>query len=353
MTAVASALSVAYDSVSGAFVVTSGITGSASSIAFATGALAPLLLLTQASGAILSQGANGVTPGAAMTALALVTQNWGTFMTVTDPDNGSGNALKLAFALWASQQNNRYAYICWDTDITPTENVPATGSLGYLIAQSGYSGTCLIWGFDNTKAAFICGAAAAINFGATNGRITFFGKGQAGLSPDVGNATVALNLIANGYNLYGIYATAAQQFQLFNNGSVSGKFLWLDSFINQIWLNSGLQTALMVLMTTVNSLPYNAPGYGLVENACLDQINAALNFGAIAAGVPLTALQAAEVNQQAGVNAAAVIQQRGWFLLVQPAPGTTRIARKTPPITLWYADGESIQQITLNSVDVQ
>ncbi|WP_367575649.1 DUF3383 family protein, partial [Serratia liquefaciens] len=67
--------------------------------------------------------------------------------------------------------------------------------------------------------AFVCGAAASIDFEATNGRITFAFRGQGGLVAGVTTATVASNLIANGYNFYGAYATANQQFREFQNGT--------------------------------------------------------------------------------------------------------------------------------------
>ena len=60
-----------------------------------------------------------------------------------------------------------------------------------------------------------------------------------------------------------------------------------------------------------------------------------------------------EINNAAGVDAATVIQNRGWYLQVQDAPANVRAARGSPPITLWYADGQSIQQIALSSLEVQ
>jgi len=85
---------VTYDSVSGAFVITSGLTGSVSTIAFATGAIAASLALTSATGATLSQGANVLTPAAFMSALIVANSAWVNFMTHFDPDGGSGNAVK-------------------------------------------------------------------------------------------------------------------------------------------------------------------------------------------------------------------------------------------------------------------
>ncbi len=219
-----------------------------------------------------------------MTNITQITQNWGTFMTIFEPDNGSGTAQKVAFSTWVNGQNKRYAYVAWDQDVTPTASNNATASFGNIVQAANYDGTAAIWG-PNDKAAFICGAAASIDFNATNGRITFAFRGQDGLTADVTNATVASNLIANGYNFYGAYATANQQFLEFQPGQVSGQFDWLDSYINQIYLNNQLQLALMELLQNTNSIPYETGGYSLIRAACADPINQALNFGSIRAGL--------------------------------------------------------------------
>ncbi|RUV07761.1 DUF3383 domain-containing protein [Mesorhizobium sp. M1A.F.Ca.IN.020.03.2.1] len=359
ITASATPLDVSYDSVSGGFVITSAIAGAASSAAFATGSVAAGLFLTQATGATLSQGADGTTPAAFMAGITQLTQNWATFMTIFDPDGGSGSVQKQAFAEWVNNTNKRYAYIAWDTDITPTEGNDATSSFGNIIASANLDGTCAIYhpaGGITTPAqiaAFICGAAASIDFQQTNGRITFAFRGQDGLVAGVTTATVASNLIANGYNFYGAYATAAQQFLEFQNGTVSGEFEWLDSYINQIWLNNQLQLSLMELIQNINSVPYNAAGYELIKAACLDPINQALNFGAIRAGVTLSALQIAQINSAAGVKASDTLELQGWYLQVKDATPQVRQARQSPPINFRYMDGESVQQIELTSTLVQ
>jgi hypothetical protein len=354
MTTVATAPTVTFDSTSGAFVVTSGITGTPSTAAFATGSLNASLLLTSATGAVLSQGAAATTPSAFMTGITQINTDWATFMLAFDPDNGSGNAQKLLFIEWTSLQNDQFGFVCWDTDVTPTTQVPATSSLGYLIQQNDYSGTCLVWEpSDLLLAPFVCGMAASIDFTETNGRITFAFKHQAGLTPTVTNATVAANLIANGYNFYGAYAAATQPFMWFNPGSVSGPFLWFDSYINQIWLNSYFQIVLANLLNTVKSIPYNTVGYLTIEAACQDVINAGLNFGAFVPGVTLSAAQIAEVNAAAGANIAPTLSQRGWYLQVSPASPSVRAARGSPGSTFWYCDGQSVQKIALTSVNVQ
>ena len=366
MTAIATAPVVTYDSVSEAFIVTSGITGAPSSAAFATGTLAASLNLTQATGAVLSQGAAAATPAAFMNALVQVTTNWVTFMTAFDPDNGSGSTQKQAFAAWKNTQNNRYGYVCWDTDVTPTNTLPATGSLGYILTNNGDSGTCLLNGDPNsgwgaaagiTLAAFVCGAAASIDFTETDGRITFAFKGQAGLAATVTTGTIANNLAGppqsaargNGYNFYGAYGGASPNFLWFQRGFCTGPFNFFDSYINQIWLNNQFQVALANLMNNSKSIPYNVSGDSLIESALAAPIAAGLNFGAFSPG-DITPAQATAVNTAAGANVSGALQTQGDYLQVQPASGPSRAARTTPPCTFWYLDRGSVQAITLASV---
>ena len=298
-----------------------------------------------------------------MDSITQITQNWATFMLMFDPDSGSGHVQRLEFASWTNGQNKRWAFIAWDNDITPTESADATSSFGNVLAAGGYNGTCVIYApapalnasasTGMTLAAFVCGSAASIDFAAVNGRITFAFKGQGGLVAGVTNATVADNLMANGYNFYGAYATANDQFRWFYPGTVSGVFQWLDSYVNQIWLNNALQLALMNLLGQVNSVPYNDDGYELIKAACFDPIDAATNCGVIRVGVTLSNAQIAETRNAAGVDISQTLQDQGWYLQVLDAAPITRQARRSPPCNFWYMDGESVQQIVLNSTLIQ
>ncbi|GMG89666.1 hypothetical protein Cmtc_08860 [Cupriavidus sp. TKC] len=354
MTASYVAPAVAFDSVSSAFVVTSGISGVASTIAYATGTLAAGIALTQAAGAVLSQGAIAATPASAMAALVKATTNWASFMTAFDPDNGTGNAQKQAFANWTAQQPNRYLYAAWDVDQSPTSVVPATSSLGYIVEQAEMSGVVPIYQ-DVNQAAFLMGMIASIDFGATAGRITTSFRSQSGLAATVTDATAYTNLKANGYNSYGAFATANDQFTFFTPGQIAGQYEWIDSYVNQIWLNNQFQLAIMTGLTQTNSVPYNATGDALIEAWLMDPINQFANFGGLQPGVQLSTSQAAEVNNAAGLAIDKVLSSRGWYLqvLASQTAAQIRAARQSPPVNFWYMDGGSVQVIQMASVMVQ
>lgn len=338
---------VAYDAQRRAFVITSPTTGITSTIGYASGTLSSSIFLTQATGAVISQGAASAAPASFMDQIVRVTQNWATFMTVWEPDVAG----KTAFSNWVTAQQDHYAYAVWDTSIGPTASEDDETCIGRVTMD--FDGVIPLWGPAN-KAAFLCGMIASINFAETNGRITAAYKSQAGLTADVTDATVAQNLLANGYNFYGDYATANDNFQFLQNGQISGAWNWIDSYVNQIKLNSDLQLAFLDLLTSVKSIPYNQRGYNLLRAAAMDPINSALNFGSIQPGVDLSARQIAEIDNAAGQSGVGrAVSQVGYYLQIKPADSNTRGQRGSPPMTLWYADGGSIQKINLASIDVQ
>lgn len=340
---------VTYDSISGGFVFTSTATGAAATVTYLTGTLANGLNLTQALGAVLSQGADQMVPGTAMGDVIAVTQDFVSFMTTFDPSDAD----KLLFSAWVDAQNQRYLYVAQDNNVAAKASGDTSSFLAQAIA-AGYASVAGIYDPNNgaSVAAFLMGAIASINFNVANGRTTLaFRTGS--VNAGVTNQTVAANLKANGYNFVGAYATANDNFVFFYPGQVTGDFEWIDSWVCQVWMNNAFQLALMELLTGVGSIPYNADGYALIEASLRGVIDDAVNFGAIRDGVTLSAQQKAEINNLAGGNIADTVEQRGWFIKVDDAAPSVRAARGSPPIHVFYTDGQSVQQITLSSVLVQ
>jgi len=354
---------VTYDSVSGAFKVISPTTGAASSAAFATGAISGSLKLTQATGAVLSQGADAVvTPAAFMNELIQVSRAFASFTLGFNPDN-SGNDIRYAFAVWNGTQDERFAFVATDDDAAPTASDNAVGSLGNRIKTDGIEGTICNWQTSSTDitsptdpldyanlGAFTMGIGASIDFTQTNGRVTFDARRQSGMAVSVSDDTVHDNLLANGYNFYEVQADGDEEWRWYTNGSISGTFTWADSFFNQIALNSGFTRDLANLLQNAYSIPYNAAGRALIESALADTIEQFLNFGAYRAGVVLSSEQIADVNNRAGKDIASTLTNQGWYLDVGVAAPEVRQARGSPPMTFYYVDGQSVQQFDMASI---
>jgi hypothetical protein len=337
---------VTWDAVNSTFLISSSTTGDASTITYATGTLSASLLFTAATGALISQGLDEDTPATAMDRVKAATQNWVDFMTIWEPDDDD----KTLFSEWVNAQGERYAYIVWDSG---AQAIVSGSSTAFGVVADGleYDGVVVV--YDTAEvAAVVLGFQASIDFSRTNGRITNAFKKQSGFTPTVTDEQIAATLLENGYSFYGSYATANDQFNFFYNGHMTGKWLWLDTYINQIYLNSQFQLALMTLLTSVNSIPYNESGYSLIRAAMKDPIDAALNCGIIRTGITLSSSQSAQVNQSAGKDVTKTIEQQGFYLQVLDPGAQVRGNRGTPVINFWYTDGGAVQQITVSSIDI-
>lgn len=339
---------VTYDSVAGAFLFTSNTAGASSTTSYVSGTLATSLKLTLATGATISQGADAMTPGPAMDAIVALTQDWVSFTHLFSQTTDE----IVEFATWTNGQDNRYLYVPWTSDAAAITNSDTTSPMA-LIRAADLSGTAAVYSATFSVAVGVLGYGASLDFNRTNGRTVAAFRQFSGLTAEVTNQTIAANLIANGYSFYGSYGTANDEFTWLYNGQMAGPFAWVDSYLNQIWMNNSFQLSLMVLLGAIGQIPYNDDGYETIGQGIQSDINRALSFGAIRSGVTLTESQKVIVNGIAGQDISDVLFTRGWYLSVLDPGGTTRAARGSPVCTFFFVDGQSVQRIILSSLQVQ
>ena len=229
--------SVSWSSVTSQFVFTSNTTGVNSTITFGSGTIATNLLVTQAAGAVLSQGAAEDTPSVAMNRIWGLSQNWASMSTMFEPSLPD----KEAFAAWFSEQDDEVLYVAWDSDSQASVQ-GSTEPFGVVAKTNKYNGVICIGGDPAlgslaplviNVAAFVQGMIASINYSQTNGRITLAGKSaqSAAVLPTCANLQTYQNLLANGYNCYGSFASRNAGFTFFSNGNMPGEFPWADQYI--------------------------------------------------------------------------------------------------------------------------
>lgn len=342
------AFAVTFDSIANAFLFTSTATGAAATVVAATGTLAAPLGLTTATGVTLSQGAAVSVPATVMDNVIANTQNFASFTTIwaaTDADI-------MGFATWNDLQEDRYLYVPWTSSSAAITSNDTT-SPARQIAAAQLSGSAPYYAPAPDKAVFLMSCVASLDFTRTNGRTVMAFRSGSGLTADVANRTIATNLLNNGYSFYGAYATAAENFIWTYNGQLSGPFLWVDSYVNQIWMNNQFQLSWMTMLGTVGQIPYNDDGYEMLQAGLLADIENAVSFGAIRSGVTLTPAQQAEVNAIVGLDISDVLFTRGWFLSIVDPGAQVRASRGSPICTFVYTDGQSVQRINLSSLMVQ
>jgi hypothetical protein len=85
----------------------------------------------------------------------------------------------------------------------------------------------------------------------------------------------------------------------------------------------------------------------------VDIVDIAVEAGVIQAGVNLSSSEKQEIDTQAGVvGVGQQVATVGWYYLVADPGSLVRTARGSPIMLLFYADGGSVQSISINSTAV-
>lgn len=350
-TLIATALTAAvtFDTQLQSFVIASGTTGATSSISFATGAAAEALALTELTGAQLDSVTTVDTATTAMKRLTNYTLNLSTI--VAETSTALNDNIQKEIATWVSLQNHRYWLVKYGEEPTALIANNTTNFAGW-IAENNVADVTPIYG-TLEHAALCAGYAASLNFSELNGRTTMDFRSTSTLAPSVTDVDDANALESNGYAYYGAFATANDRFIFLRNSIVSGEFKWVDAYLNQIYFNSQLQLAQITGLIANKSIPYNEVGKSKVRASAQDPINEMLNFGGIQTGVILSEQQKSIINNEAGVDAATIIFNQGYYLMIRDATAQVRAVRGSFPIKLWYTDGGSVHSINIASINVQ
>lgn len=344
-----------YDSNSASFTFTSSTTGKGSTISYASAGdsgtdLSAELRLTQAEGAVLSQGADAMTESANMDAVCTVTRNWVGFTTLWEADLEEIEAL----AAWADVYDD-YVLFAWSSDENLTSTLTSASSPLAKIVDK-YDVVCPIFYQDYGLAAMGMACGASIAWNRTQGMKVWFAKYANGITPNVTDEAVADALEANRVNYVGTFATRNDAFNFFNRGTLSSDFYgFVDVLYGSIYLRSAIQTSCMNGFKQTNRTPYNAVGEALIRAWCQDPINRCLVNGVIDPGLTLNETQKAQIMQETGDDGEDVVQaitSKGYWLGVTLPDASGRVDREAPVVVLYYAYAGSVQSLECETVAV-
>lgn len=337
---------VTYSSGSGAYLIKSETTTSSSSVSFASGTLATSLGLTQATGAVQSPVVTDISVNAQMEKLRKANGMWSHFWCAFDPAS-----VYLDLAAWVTTTNSGYAGILHDTAVTEA-TIAAGTDLASTITANSYNGVAPVY-LAPLTCAFIASIPCSVDWTQTDGRYAVAFRYASALSPTVTDEDLATALEGAGYNFYAEVAGSGFTYDGVYPGCVSGDYLWLDSYFNQIWMNRNFQLA-MIGAFRGRQIPYNSQGDAIIEAALQAPITAAGNFGIFRAGVTPSDAQAQEITALFGSGAVRNLETNGYFLYVNcaGASAAVRAKRQTPELYFYYMDGQSVQRLTLNSIEV-
>ncbi|AYN86411.1 DUF3383 family protein [Commensalibacter melissae] len=343
-------VSVVYSSGNQSFIITSGLTGHNSYVSFATGQLADLLRLSENQGASLSPAIESPTPSSVINTLRKENLTFCSVFLTWEPDEAEA----LTFAKWADSMKDDVCVILSDSS-----NKAITANTGTSFAEKVYSANYegVVCVYNSLElCAFIAGYPAAWDLEKTDGRYNAAFRRSSLLKANVTNEDIALALKANGYNFYGVWASASNDFVFMMEGKISGQYLWLDSWYCQVWMRRYFQNCFIKTLLAKGQIPYNNEGKGILSAAIKPAIDDFIKFGAIRSGIYLSEDQTQSL-KQAGLNLSQInnITAVGYYLKIDMGNVTpqTRVRRGSPPINFWYTDGQSVQQINMNSIELQ
>lgn len=347
----AEAVTVTYNSNNNAFVLTGGTVGTGQDITDISGTLADAMGLSSALLPTFSVGVDAETEAETMERLNNTTSNWVSFSSIWEMTDDE----VIAFGDWLNLYEVRYVLLPWRLD--PHAPVFSdSADLVSVLKAMGMEGVACTYYEDFTLSAFISGTIASVNYRTIQGAITYAFKSQTGILPNVNDRDTAVVLRDKGWNFYGNYATANDKFIFLYQGSMTGqRWLWLDTYVNAIWLNNELQLAGMVTLTTIPRIPYAELGYTFIRAGLQGPVNRAAGpqgNGVIDVGVTLSELQKAEVIREAGMDITPDLYMYGWFLKVEDPAPEDRVERLSPNIWLWYCYGGSVHRLDINSVAI-
>lgn len=338
-----------YSSVTNTFTFTTEATGDTAAIGFASAGtagtdLSTMLGLTQAAGAVLSQGSAAMTPQENMNAIVGVTANFTQFTTIYEVEDEDEAMGLSAFA----DSEDGYCYVFWSSDKNMSSQLTWSSTLAYAL-KDAYNCTIPVYAESYITPASVIAYPACIKWDATQGMMVLFGKSASGVTPLVTTDAEAEALDTLGVTYIGQFATRNDQFIFANRGALTGDMYgFMDVLIGNIWLRSKLQTSIMAGFARAKRVPYNDSGYTLLRSWCQDPINDALRAGAIDTGIELSESQRAEILQQTGDEAApGQLNTNGFYLLIQGPSAAVRAQRGSPIATLYYAYLGSVQKFDL------
>ena len=351
---------VSWDTVTNAFTISNGVTGSSSTVAFCTATtLSNTMQIVESTGAILSQGSGALTPQANLNNVIAQNINWISFTNLFDLSTDTGYSTYLAFANWVSLQNNNFVYFGWsdETNLTLSGNM---SNVAYALVTAGYGSVdgvgqitynipiFLNYGVQDI-ACFMMGIGASINYQSLNGTISFAYKQQDGLVPSVNNNDAYDALLLNGFNVYGIFNSRASSYNFTQNGTIGGIYEFIDNFYNQAWLADNIQNTILTLLSKSGKLSNNQNGYGILKSVLQGVMQQAINNGVVQVGNTFDSTVASILQTQAGYDITPQLTNVGYVIQIVPATPAQRTARTLPFVNIWYTNGGSINTINVNT----
>ncbi len=309
------------------FIVTSGTTGTASSLQFAsapTAASAPtdvsgMLGLRAADQGYYSAGAASESITESLNAIWDKNGSWYGF-TFTKEVNADDALIKQA-AAWAEARVKIFGYT---TAASNVQDAAIRTDIASFLQQNLYRRTIGVWDYDDDYAVVSAMARAfTVNFNEQNSMLTLKFKQLPGITPLAICESQRLALVAKNINYYSYFGDSAM---LAEGVMSSGTFF--DEVHGLDWLQNAIETNVLgALYTSPTKIPQTDKGVARLSQAAEKACDEAVNNGLLAPG---------QWNgSDLGEIKSGDFLPKGYYVYAQPVAkqnDSERQARKAPPI---------------------
>lgn len=285
LSATVSGATVRWDSVQKRFTVTSGTTGAASSVSYATAPasgtdLGPLLHLTAADASAPVLGVVAESLASAVATLADMGSDWYAALVATQTPPSDADHLAAAALIEGLSQARLYGVTITNSNVLDPTTVLDLASqlktLGYKRTWTQYSGS------NPYAATSFFGRAATVNFQGSNTTITMMFKREPGVVAETITESQAATLKAKNCNVFVNYnnSTAILQHGVMANG------YYFDEVHGTDWLQNEIQTNVYnLLYSAANKVPQTDAGMDQIKAEIKAACERGVNNGLIAPGL--------------------------------------------------------------------
>lgn len=332
---------VTYDSLTQEFKVQGSSVGSAAAVVSAAPSgtdIAPLINLNGV-GSVQSPGVAAQTPLAAFIVAEELTDSFGS-ASFQDPMTLE-QAVDLA--TYVASQNIKYQlylsvsranYEAWSAALM------GIASVGLILNATA----------NEYKESLPQAIMAATDYDRRNATVNYMFR-QSALTGDVTDTAESLALDAARVNYYGVTASAGQRISFFQRGFLMGgatAALDMNVHANEQWFKAFMASAFLSLEISINKIPANNEGRGLIMIQIAEGIDRAKFNGTISVGKLLTAAQQIAVTELTGDALAYLeVQNNGYWADVEMVEvvGPSGIAEYVAKYTIAYAKNDVVRKI--------
>ncbi len=260
-----------YDSVYNRFIITSGTTGTSSTVSFLTTGGGGTDIAGKLGGLSTSSGAyvaNGIVSETYLAAVTTLDTNYGGqwYELIT---LGAADSDIEAIAPYIEAAGIALHYYFVNTQEVGVITVGDTTNVAYVLKQTGYNHTAVQYSSQSLYAAGSLGARiATVNWSGQNTTLTLMFKTEPGITPETLTTTQLTNLLGNNCNVYVNYNNVqAGGVTPITQPGVATSGIYIDSIVGIDVLAATIQSNLFNVMVGSPKVPQTDAGQGVLANS--------------------------------------------------------------------------------------